>query len=161
MKAGRILFVFSLTLLTVLMVGGCAKPNKDFLYGIFTNKDISPQKMVRAPGEMKDYCSIEDTVPTAEGTEQIVDYWRDSEGNVFFKTQATEYGIKFLTLQRISKSGTVLEFVANGVADFASKEFPTEVDPTGDFYHIYYRAKDSLWVDTERTPPIQFNLGRS
>ena len=79
-------------------------------------------------------------LPFDQGPEQIVDYWTDSEGNVWFKTNAIENGAKFQTLQKISKSGAVLEFVANGVTSFDSKSYPIKVDPTGGYYHIYYRA---------------------
>jgi hypothetical protein len=142
MKVRKMLLTAQVVSLALILLGGCAKPNKDLFYGTFTNENESPPKTVHAPGVMKDYAAVSDTTPIVEGTEQIFDYWTDSEGNVWFKTNAIWKGAKFQTLQKISKSGTVLEIVSNGVTKFDSKSFPTKVDPTGgDYYRIYHRAE--------------------
>ena len=98
------------------------------------------QKSVRFPGGYKDYRAISDTVPIEEGTEQIVDQWTDSEGNAWYKTRASMENSKYLTLQRISRSGTLLELAINEVVDFASGDFPARIDPAGPVYRIYYRT---------------------
>jgi hypothetical protein len=98
------------------------------------------QEVVRFPGGFKDYVAVSDTVPVAEGTEQIIERWKDSQGNSWYKTQAVQNTSKYLTLQKISRSGTLLEFAANEVADFFSRDFPAGISPTSGAYRIYYRA---------------------
>jgi hypothetical protein len=138
------LYGASAALLAVILVGVVAvapglRP-RDLFYGTFTNRNMPIQEVVRFPGGFKDYAAVSDTVPVAEGTEQIVERWKDSAGNSWYKTRAVQDRNKYLTLQRINRSGTLLEFAANEVADFFSKDFPAGIDQGSGFYRIYYRA---------------------
>jgi hypothetical protein len=141
MKTRITALVAIVVLLSLVLLVGCAKPNKELFYGTFTNESISPPKTVHAPGVFKDYAKISDTTPTVQGPEQIIDFWKDSDGNVWFKTKAIWNGEKFQMLEKISKSGAVLEVVANPGTEFDSKSFPTKLDPTVSFYRIYNRAE--------------------
>ena len=122
-----------------LFVSCSAKPNKELFYGTFANEKMSPPKTVHVPGKYMDYPTIADNNPVIEGSEQIVDYWGDAAGDIWFKTNSEWKGMKFHALQKISKSGTVLEMVSLEVQDFNSKNFPTKVDPAAEYYRVYYR----------------------
>lgn len=138
-------------LLALLMLGGCAtaksspKSIEEMSYGTWINKSNAPQKTVRAAGTWKDYQHASDPMPFREATEQIVDRWTDSQGVAWLKTSdelvspPDQKGIKFYSLLKISKSGTVLEYVWATV-DFNSKYFPATVAPGVNGYNIYYRA---------------------
>lgn len=141
MRTGMTILSATMVLLSLVLLFGCTKPNKDLFYGTFTNESMSTPKTSHTPGVFKDYATISDTTPSVQGPEQIVDYWTDSEGNVWFKTNAIWKGEKYQTFQKISKSGTVLEIVSNKVTEFDSKSFPTKVDPTVSSYRIYHRAE--------------------
>ena len=45
------------------------------------------------------------------------------------------------TLDKISKSGTVLESVFNMVADFDHDNYPKKIDPKDWTYQIFYRLE--------------------
>jgi hypothetical protein len=49
---------------------------------------------------------------------------------------------KYNVLERISKTGTVMEFVLKDVPDFDSKEYPATIDPKNELYRLYYRQKN-------------------
>ncbi len=144
MKTRLILFGASAVLVALLLFGVTVVVPvlgpKEMFYGTFENKSAFPQKAVRFPGGFKDYALVSDTIPVAQGTEKIVDRRTDSEGNSWYKTQAARTDGKYLTLQKISKAGTVLELMAKEVADFSSGDFPTKIDPAGSVYRIMYRT---------------------
>jgi hypothetical protein len=144
MRTRLLLFGVAIVLLALILFGGLTivqtLRSQDPFYGTFTNEQMSPQKAVCFPGGFKDYALASDTVPVDEGTERIVAHWTDSVGTHWYKTQATRPDGKYLTLQKVSKSGTVRELTANQVADFASGDFPTTIDPAGAIYLIWYRT---------------------
>ena len=146
MKTRLLLIGAAILLLALIVLGGFSivlkLRSQDPFYGTFTNEQMTPQKAVCFPGGFKDYALASDTVPAYEGTERIVARWTDSEGNHWYKTQATRPDGHYLTLQRISKSGTVKELTANQVADFSSGDFPTTIDPAGAIYLISYRTSE-------------------
>ncbi|MGA2614572.1 MAG: hypothetical protein ABSG38_14135 [Spirochaetia bacterium] len=145
----RLMLLIAATVLLVLVLFGVVmvvqKPRTDnLLYGTFMNRSISPdifpQKAVRFPGGFKNYALVSDTIPNEQGSEKIVERWTDSGGSSWYKVQATmSNGYKFLALFKVSKSGTQLELVSKQVLDFASKNFPTKIDPTAAMYRIWYR----------------------
>jgi hypothetical protein len=138
------LFGASAALLAVILVGVAVVAQilgpQDLFYGTFTNANMPIQEVVRFPGGFKNFMIVSDTVPRSEGTERIVEQWKDSAGNSWYRTQAVQNRSKYLTLQRISRSGTVLEFAVNEVADFLSGGFPERLEPGSDSYRIYNRA---------------------
>jgi hypothetical protein len=146
MRRRLVLYGASAVLLAVILVGvAVVAPglrHQDLFYGTFTNRNMPIQEVVRFPGGFKDYAAVSDAVPVAQGTEQIVEQWKDSAGNSWYKTQAAQDRNKYLTLQRINNSGTLLELAANEVADFFSRDFPAGIDQGKSFYRIYHRAEE-------------------
>jgi hypothetical protein len=162
----RMVFLGTLViLLSIIPFGAYAqekyvpKENEE-LYGTWTNQSANsaqPQKTVNFDGGYKDYEKISDTInPYEEGTEQIVEKWTDSEGNIWYKTLTTvTFGItpsgpykgydykgwKFQSLEKLSKSGSVREVMSVRVSDFSPKLYPRKIDPDGD-YMRFYRAEN-------------------
>lgn len=140
-------------MLALLMVSSCAprkyvpKANEE-LYGTWINDRMATQKTVIFSGGFKDYLRISDTDPYEEGTEQIDTTWKDSNGTVWYKafgtyTSGGEHpGLKYQWTRKISKSGTILEFMLNPVVEFDPKKYPTELDPNNVYYCIYHRATE-------------------
>jgi hypothetical protein len=141
----RRLVVFALVL---ILLGGCApgkyipKPNEE-LYGTWINEKAVPQRVVIFAGGFKQYYQIADTVPTySEGTLEIENKWQDAQGNIWYKSLATDLpgGEKFQTLVKISKSATVYERVYAEVFEFSPKNYPTRIDPKSGTYDIFFRS---------------------
>ena len=145
MKALQVLLIASA--LSSFFISGCSRPNENIFYGTFTSEKGLWQKTVRTPGVFQDYTLSSDATPVTEGTEKIVKAWTDSEGNTWFQTHAIVSNGPFKnthpqaqTLQKISRDGTVLEMIENGVVEYNTKSFPTKLDATSQFYRIYKRA---------------------
>jgi hypothetical protein len=138
--------VAAVLFLALLLSGGLAVmhalESRDPFYGTFANEEMSPQKWVTFPGGFKSYVLMSDTLPADEGTERIVARWTDSDGNLWYQTQATIGKRKLLTLVRISTPGTVREFTANEVADFSRDDFPTTFPRAGSY--IWHRRPGLL-----------------
>jgi hypothetical protein len=134
MERRTLIFVGGLIL--VFLISSCAPPNRQVYYGTWTNDNGYFKKTVRTPaGVVENYYGISDTVPSERITSQIVDCWSDSEGNTWFKTQGTvsvgpnmKNAPRVQTLEKINKSGTVLEVMVNGVVEFNPSSFPTKMD---------------------------------
>ena len=141
MRTRLLVVVTAALFLSLLLLGGLvvthALESRDPFYGTFANEEMSPQKWVTFPGGFKSYVLMSDTLPADEGTEHIVARWTDSEGNIWYRTQATMGKRKLLTLVKISKPGTAREFTANEVVDFSRDDFPTTFPPAGSY--IRYR----------------------
>jgi len=140
MKARKLLVSGTVFLLTLILQMSCAKSNKDLIYGTWINEKMALPKTVQTPEGYHDYPTVSATTPIQTGSEQIVKFWTDSEGNVWFQTYSVEGGAKYQTLQKVSKNGTVREMVAVGVDEFDPKWFPTKVAPGEPYYHIWYRV---------------------
>ena len=158
MKAEKMLCVL-LTLLVMLMFGGCAtakyvpKPNEE-INGTWINEKISPQKNVNTPDGWKQYLPVSDSVPFYEGTGEIISKWTDSEGNIWYKSLITITGgtgdgdatkIILAELDKLSKSATVWESVwtmPTNEQELKTPIYPTTIDPKNPNYGIYYRAGD-------------------
>ena len=137
MKSTRIAVMSIVVFLTVAFLASCAKPNVKLYYGTFTKENGNWQKSVRTPGAFKHYLKLSDTAPSEEGTLQIIKAWTDSEGNTWFQTYSTFTSSPTLKtfpkaeyLEKISKDGTTLEVMVNGVVEFNPKSLPTKMDPT-------------------------------
>jgi hypothetical protein len=133
-----------------------AQANED-LYGTWTSTGKSPQKIVFFSGGYRSYWSPEGTDPICTVKEEIVAKWTDSDGAVWYKTVDSPTqndgrfipsvdwsGSKVLVLQRISKEGTVLEYVARRLfSDYNPRiEVLMDID-SGDYsYHLYNRAEN-------------------
>jgi hypothetical protein len=126
----------------LLAVGGLAVvlglKSRDPFYGTFTNEQMSPQKWVTFPGGFKSYVLLSDRLPADEATERIVVRWTDSDGNRWYRTQATIASRKLLTLQEVSADGNVRKFTASEAADFSSRDFPITFPRAGSY--TWYRT---------------------
>ena len=166
MKTQLLVLGVAVTLLALIPVGGWSQQvvlkANDIYYGKWINEGANvaqrTQKQVNFPGGYKNFLTISDIKPFEESTVQIAEKWIDSEGNVWYKIRATvtigvdplppykgyDYsGWKFQNLQRISKSGTVLETMWVHVPEFDPNLYPTKIDPTDtEHYVIFYRAKE-------------------
>lgn len=138
----------------VLILSSCspskyvAKPNEE-IYGTWTNEKMSVQKLVIAPDGGKMYLKLTDTTPYAEVGGEWTSKWTDSEGNIWYKSIASRTkgpysGFKFTELDKLSKSGTVLESVWTAPSsdeELKNPKYPTKIDPQDPNYTIYFRAK--------------------
>jgi len=132
--------------LTFLLLASCVQPNKQLWYGTWTSEKGPYQKSVHAPdGMVQDFSLLSDTTPVQRLKMQIVRCWSDSEGNTWFNNEGTvlegphKNSIpKFQTLEKISKSGSVLEVMARGVVEFNPKNFPTKIDPTDPYFYLSF-----------------------
>ena len=150
--------IFSLVVLSLTMLAGCG-PGKyvptanEELYGTWINKDnyggtLRPQKEVITANGVKKYSQMADSVPFEEYTKVIDSRWKDSEGNIWYKTSgvvtAGSYkGLIWQGLDKLSKSGTVWESVFNSVGMGAKTEpkfYPTKIDQKDETYRIMYRS---------------------
>ena len=115
-------------------------------YGTWTNEKGSPQKCVIFAEGFMNYNLISDTTPTYnEGTQQIESKWQDAEGNIWYRlfgtiTAGAGEGLKFQTVGRVSKSGTIYEKVTAMVSEFNPNAYPTAIDPSGPHYNFFTRS---------------------
>ena len=92
-------------------------------------------------GRRDDYFEAADTEIAKGGGGDIIinETWTDEEGNLWFKSSfysggyVEGIGPAYLTLNKISESGSVWEFV------FSFYGEPTEIDPDSFYYRIYSR----------------------
>ena len=120
------------------------KANEE-IYGTWTNTAMQRQKNVSVADGSRDYLTVADKLPVIESKAQLASKWMDSDGNVWYKRFGTvisgEYkGAKWQSLEKISKTGKVREFVSRVVDDFAPGNYPTSIDPNDHDYCIYYRS---------------------
>jgi hypothetical protein len=141
-----------IALLVLLMLGSCApakyvpKANEE-LYGTWINEKAARQKMVVTSDGWKQYLLLSDPTPVSAGTEEIISKWKDSEGNVWYKTiilhtEGVVMGNHYTLLNKLSKSATVWESVWSYVdnQDLKNPTYPNNIDPQNPNYGIYYRA---------------------
>ncbi len=156
MKSGMWRLSALMFVLTLITLWGCtkgnyvAKPNEE-LYGTWTNESMTVQKETISATGYKAFSHISDSDSNAEATTQITNKWKDSEGNIWYKTLGTgtsgEWdGYKWQTLQKLSKSGTMREEVVHVIgtvkseSPFDPKSYPPTIDPKSPNYSLYYRA---------------------
>jgi hypothetical protein len=158
-KGMKTLFSVLVSLLVLLMMGGCAtgkyvpRPNEE-LYGTWINeKSVNAfhiQKWIISSSGMKEYSNVSASLPVVEGEPAQIDRkWTDSEGNIWYRSVGTikrDDGTILVgkTLLKLSKSATVLEAV-NTIYDpnLGSVDYPTEINPKPPAlqnYYIFYRA---------------------
>jgi hypothetical protein len=146
----RTILVVLVTLLALVMCGGCA-PGKytpqanEETYGTWTNPNYAQQKVVRsADGTWQNFAYTGDTVPSESGTFQLVKKWKDADGNTWyhedFKVLKGVYTYNAQRLDKIDKSGKVWETMFMEVARFDTDSYPKQLDPKSESYGIFYRA---------------------
>lgn len=146
MKTRSVLFAALVALLFLVLLGGCAQPNKQLLYGTWTNEKGHYQKTVHTPdGIVQNFNLLSDASPVERANVQIVKCWSDSQGNVWFNTEGTiiegphkKTVPRVQTLERISKSGSFLEVMVKGVVEFNPKSFPTKIDPSDPYLYMSF-----------------------
>jgi hypothetical protein len=117
------------------------------IYGTWANPNMLRQKNVSFADGSRDYVKVNDTAPIFESEAQLASKWIDADGKVWYKRLgiviAGAYkGAKWQSLERITRSGTVREWVTRTVTDFAPGNYPTVIDTTDSEYCIYYRVGD-------------------
>jgi hypothetical protein len=151
MKKKSILFVlmFSVTVYTCLnsfaddkeKYGFYVPSSKEVLYGTWINTTYTGHTNAQRIdmfdwGYWEEYAKVTDTF-SINGTFIIVDKWTDSEGNTWYKEYIRMRNGLYadFELDRISKSGTVWEYV------FGYDDFPTadNMNSKNPYYRIYYR----------------------
>jgi hypothetical protein len=116
------------------------------IYGTWTNQGMEFRKNVSFYGGSRDYMQIEDNVAIFESNVQLVEKWIDTDGNVWYKIlgnviSGAYQGTKWQSLEKISKAGTVREWVAKIVTAFADDNYPSAISASDNDYRIYYRSK--------------------
>ena len=116
------------------------------IYGTWVSVRSSPEKVVMLPdGTWEEYIYQSDTSPWIKGFTELIEKWKDSAGNTWYKASATSTyglgkGMRSQELDRIDKSGRVWEFVFTWVGKYDPKNFPTKIDSKDTGYRIYERA---------------------
>lgn len=154
MKARTAFLYFAIVLTCGLMLGSCspskyvAKANEE-IFGTWTNEKMSAQKSVIGADGGKLYLKLTDETPYAESTGEWISKWTDSEGNIWYKSlnsrsKGPYSGFKFAELDKLSKSGTVLESVWTAPSsdeELKNPKYPTKIDPQDSSYNIYFKVK--------------------
>lgn len=117
------------------------------IYGTWTNATMQMQKNISYMGGSKDFFLADGTEPFVESKAELANKWTDADGNVWYQRYGTivagaYQGTKWQSLERISKSGSVREWVSKVVASFAPENYPQAIDPKDRDYRIYYRSED-------------------
>jgi hypothetical protein len=122
------------------------------LFGTWVNEKnaadvFNGQKVVVAADGMKVYCKVSDPAPRMIVSWEITGKWKDSEGNVWYKTLGTStggiyQGAKWQSLEKISRSGTVWEraTICIEVGRFDPAFYPKTLDQKGVYHRILYRS---------------------
>jgi hypothetical protein len=132
--------------LSLILLAGCAKPNKQLWYGTWTSPKGPYQKSVHNPdGTVENFLQLSDRTPVERASVQIVKCWLDSSGNTWFNTQGTilegphkNSAPRIQTLEKIDRTGAVAEVMVRGVAEFSPKSFPTKIDPADPYLYMSF-----------------------
>jgi hypothetical protein len=144
-------------LLIMLLLGGCGpgkykpKPDEELYgtwtnekYGIMTTSNYSPQKEIIDASGYTAYQTISDHNPSQKGPLTIAARWKDSEGNIWYKTFGTastgDSVLRLQALHKLSKSGTVRECMNFWFLESNPNSYPATIDPARPEYRIYYRG---------------------
>jgi hypothetical protein len=151
MKRG-ILLLAAVVLSLALALAGCAKKSfspsdNEVIYGTWINPSLQVQKNVSFAGGSRDYARLDDANPLMESETELEARWVDSEGNTWYKRFGTiiagQYkGTKWQSLERISKSGEIREWVSKIVTSFAPENYPKVIDPLDPMYNEYRRRTE-------------------
>jgi hypothetical protein len=142
---------FCWALFIILFAVGCApRPYRmsahEEIFGTWTSTQRSPHKIVMLPnGTWEEYIYEKDVDPTYKGIYQIVEKWKDAEGNLWYKeiitlTFGTGKGEMTQELDKIDRSGDVWEFCFNYISKYDPHNFPKEINSKDYNYGIYKRS---------------------
>jgi len=152
MRAPR-LMVFPVVMLGVVCVmASCmtthyAARSSEEIQGTWVNEKEGMQKIVMLPdgtGHLFIYKS--DATPCERFTYRFYRRWMDTDGNVLYTTDYT-LGVgsaqqNIQELDRISRDGSVWEYVYEHVGEFSPEKYPARLDPQHPHYHIFYRSQE-------------------
>jgi hypothetical protein len=86
-----------------------------------------------------------DTVPTESGTFQLAKKWKDGDGNIWYQENLRVlvgvYKYNAQQLDRIYKTGKVLESIFIEVGSFDNKNYPKQLDPKSESYGIFSHSE--------------------
>jgi hypothetical protein len=133
------LLALTLTFVVLTLTGGVLAGSEE-LCGTWINMDYakegnrSTKVIFNSNGKFEEFRNVDSKFPHIEGTYKITEKWTDSEGNIFYKSQAVNnWDRETKSLHKLSQSGKILEFV------WAYDEYPTDVTPRPLYYHKYFR----------------------
>jgi hypothetical protein len=149
--------IVALLLASIVPIGGWSQeiviPKGDeALYGTWANEKnlvdvLHGQKVIVSADGMKVFSKVSDPDPRMIVTWEITGKWKDSDGNVWYKTLGTStggvyQGAKWQSLEKISKSGTVWEraTILLETGSFNPAFYPKTIDKKGVYYRVLYRT---------------------
>jgi hypothetical protein len=151
MKTRTFVLILILVLAVLIISEGFAsekritKRDYRFVSGTWINEEYNSSwkhaKLIMYPdGKINRYNRTSDSGIYESGSYIIVDKWKDSEGNRWYKMhiwsgEVVEGHPAYYELDKLSDSGKVWEWVLLG------EEFPAEMDENHLWYHIYYRQE--------------------
>ena len=146
----RTILALSAGFMGLVLLAGCG-PRKyvpvanEEIYGTWTNEGLKWQKLVVFAGGTKLYVNLADADPVMETTDQIIEKWKDADGNIWYKTfglwlSGQLKGMKSQYLWEI-RNGSQIELTGEFVKDFNEKSFPLSLksDPMAD-HRMYQRS---------------------
>ena len=141
-------------LLSLALLGtGCSrKPyvakTEEEIYGTWTSKTATFHKLIMLPNMTWELFMYEsDALPVERGAYQIIDKWKDSEGNTWYKevvtvTVGAGKGEKLQELDKIDKEGRVWQYDYNNISRYDPSKFPKKIDPNASNYMIRQRSSN-------------------
>ena len=149
MKTRMLISILILVLAVLIISEGCATEKKvtkrdyRFISGTWLNEDYNSRlfnaKLIMHPdGKFDRYNRTSDSGIKEYGYYTIIDKWKDSESNIWYKMhiwqgEVVEGHPSMYELDKFSDSGKVWEWI------ILRGDFPTEIDENHPWYHIYYR----------------------
>jgi len=116
-----------------------------FVSGTWINEEynlhlFNARVVMHHDGKLDRYNRTSDTGIKENGFYTIIDKWKDSEGNIWYKMyvwqgEVVEGHPSMYELDKFSDTGKVWEWNA------FRGDFPTEIDKNHPYYHIYYRQE--------------------
>jgi hypothetical protein len=107
------------------------------IYATWVNPEVKSghcQKLIyKANSIMGCFTSANSEAPEYIGRYLILNKWKDSEGNIWYKMHSVGPHYEFYLLTKINNSGNTLEIVED------KSDYPTEIDPKHVFYDKYSR----------------------
>jgi len=113
--------------------------DKEDIYSTWVNPDVkaghSQKRTYKADSVVEWFVSANSAAPDYVGRYLIISKWKDSEGNIWYKTHAVDPHYQYFSLIKISNSGDTLEIVED------LNDYPRKIDPNHVNYDIYSREQ--------------------
>jgi hypothetical protein len=152
MNQARVTVSLTLAAATLMLSIACtprtySPSQNEEIYGTWTNPNYAQQKLVMsADGTWKSFSYPNDTAPYSSGTFKLVKKWKDGDGNTWYNEdfrllKGGVYTFNGQQLDKIDKSGKVLEAIFVEVGQFDPKNYPKELDPKSESYGVFNRSE--------------------